>query len=537
MKKYLQLLFTTFIFIFLMNASAFAVETVAAPSGKETAYPIKYICDSIGGDISWNAKAKTVTVKYNRNTLQLKIGSEVIILNGKTKVLPEKITTAAGRTLVPISVINSGLGIELSEEDCLKLIGVRFIQLLQDGGINEASGLLSNTFSKYVNHENLDSISESISEIQFDNKNISLTRNTVHQNLSIPFKMQQADYSYIIRFDYDGRIDELAVSLKSEAEKPETGYSMPGYGTDGGFEEREVTIGTGVWKLPGTLTIPRGDGPFPVVILVQGSGPMDRDETSGALKPFRDLAVGLSSRKIAVLRYDKRSLEHSTKVSLIGNITMNEETEQDVHAAAEYLKTVKEVDASNIIVLGHGLGGYALPEIMTRGKDTFKAGIAMGGGTRPIYEMYAGQLEYLVSKGLAGQKQLDYIKSQADILNSPGFNPKTPPEDYTLGNEYYYYYMKTYDFKGLAGAIRKPLLVLQGERDYQTVSGIDFNNWKEALKNNSQAEFKLYPKLNHMFTEGEGDSTPAEYSSPSNIPEYVIDDIAEFIGKLAFDYP
>src|SRR2546423_637796 len=80
------------------------------------------------------------------------------------------------------------------------------------------------------------------------------------------------------------------------------------------FGEKEVVIGAGgAWPLPGTLTLPKGDGPFPAVVLVHGSGPQDRDETIGPNKPFKDLAWGLATNGIAVLRYEKRTKEHGKK--------------------------------------------------------------------------------------------------------------------------------------------------------------------------------------------------------------------------------
>jgi dipeptidyl aminopeptidase/acylaminoacyl peptidase len=77
---------------------------------------------------------------------------------------------------------------------------------------------------------------------------------------------------------------------------------------------------------------------------------------------------------------------------------------------------------------------------------------------------------------------------------------------------------------------KKPVLVLQGERDYQ-VTVENFNNWNNALKNNKEADKKLYPKLNHLFLEGDSKSTPSEYMIPSHIPEYVVDDIKNWILK------
>ena len=84
-------------------------------------------------------------------------------------------------------------------------------------------------------------------------------------------------------------------------------YEPPSYAHPERFQEQEAQIGHGKWVLPGTVSIPQGDGPFAAVLLVHGSGPQDRDETLPPNKPFRDLAWGLASQGIAVLRYEKRT--------------------------------------------------------------------------------------------------------------------------------------------------------------------------------------------------------------------------------------
>ena len=88
-------------------------------------------------------------------------------------------------------------------------------------------------------------------------------------------------------------------------------YAPPAYATPAAYKESEVTVGTGQWVLPATLTMPFGPGPVPAVVLVHGSGPGDRDATVGQIKQFKDLALGLASRGIAVLRYDKRTRVHA----------------------------------------------------------------------------------------------------------------------------------------------------------------------------------------------------------------------------------
>lgn len=530
MKKYAKIILVILTFLFSFNTITYAAKTEKVSAQKDINVPIKYICESKGGTLSWNGKNKTATVKYKDKTLQLRIGSNVITSNGKTKTLESKVTTASGRTILPLSVLNQELGLNVSNDDCIKIIGVKFIDLLKNSQSTEGSGLLSKTFAKYASKNYIAQLATVISSFEFNNTKVKLTKNTVHQNLSIPFIIGKVNYNYIIRFDYEGKINEM----NSSAEQAQIPYTKPVYEDSNNYIEQQVTIGNGTWKLPATLTVPKGKGPFPVVILIHGSGPNDRDESLGGLRPFRDIAVGLASKNIAVLRYEKRTLEHGTKVQMVGNFTMEEEFERDAFAAAEYLKAVSKIDSSNITVLGHSQGGYVLPKILQDdNSEIFKAGIIMSGCTRPIFELFPEQYEYLMTKGLASKEQLEYMKGQVDMLRDSSFDATNPPKSYTLGDAYYFNSMKTYDALGEAKALNKPMLVLQGERDYQVSVKIDFEGWKKALSGNQQAEFKLYPKLNHMYTEGEGDSLPKEYYVSANIPQYVIDDISAFVNKAA----
>lgn len=528
MKKYTKILCLILSFIFLINTTTYAAETKNISTQKDIEVPIKYICESLGGTVSWNGDDRTALIKYKNKTLQIKIDSNDIVIDGKTVTIKDKVKSIKGRILLPISVLNQYLDLKLTNDECLKIIGITFIDLLKKNKIDDCSGLLSDPFSIYLSSKSLLQIKDFLSSVILDNENVSLTKNTVHQSLSFPFTISQKKYNYVIKFDYDSKIDELS----SIAVQPYVSYSKPSYEEADKFTEEEVTIGKGAWKLPATLTVPKGKGTFPVIILVHDAGPNDRDESLGALKPFRDLSVGLASNNVAVLRYEKRTLEHATKMALIGNVTLNEETEQDVFAAAAYLKNCDKIDSSNIVLLGHGIGGYALPKIMNADtSDVFKAGIVMSGYSRSLYEVLPEQLEYFVTRGLADESMLRNIKAQIKILDDASFDPTKPPENYTLGDAYFYSYMKTYDVLGEAKALDKPMLVLQGERDYLVNSKIDFGRWGTALSGNKEAEFKLYTKLNHLYTEGEDDFLPNEYFISANIPKYVIDDILNFVNK------
>lgn len=524
MKKFVLFLCTTFILNLSISTANAAGDNTS--DKKENIYPVKYICESLGGDISWKPELKTAVLKYNDNILELKVGSNIITSNGIEKTLEDEIIISGGRTQLPLSVINSELGVDISEQDCLAIIGKQFNELLLKGSIDEASALLSKSFSNYITNEYLKSLAENVTALKLQDQKVEFWSNTVHKTIGIPFKEIQNIW-YTIKFDSEGKIDELGIQSKQAEPAPE-----PSYISKVSFLEKEVSFGSSPWQLPGTLTLPEGKGPFPVVILVHDSGPVDRDGTTGSIKPFRDLAVGLAANNIAVLRYDKRSLVHSTKMQSVANVTLNEEIEQDVYKAAEYLKSVREIDNTKIIALGYGLGGYALPRILTTAGDTFKAGIIINGISRPQYEIFPEYYQYLQKKGYSSQGQVEYITEQVNLLKSDGFDPKNPPDSYTMGNEFYFSDMKSYDVMGMAKRLTQPFLVMQGQRDFLIKSDIDYTNWQNAFRLNSSSDFKLYPRLNHLFTEGEGESTPREYYDKANIPQYVIDHIIDFINKL-----
>jgi len=169
-------------------------------------------------------------------------------------------------------------------------------------------------------------------------------------------------------------------------------YDPPGYVHEALFQEMEITVGADPWLLPAVLTIPKGEGPFPAIVLVHGSGPNDRDETIGGSRPFRDLAWGLASNGISVLRYDKRTKVHGA--SLSEDIGLDEEVVLDALSALGLVRSRPEIDTNRVYLLGHSLGGIMAPEIGVR--DGALAGIAvLAAPARPFFEVLTSQLEYL----------------------------------------------------------------------------------------------------------------------------------------------
>jgi dienelactone hydrolase len=309
-------------------------------------------------------------------------------------------------------------------------------------------------------------------------------------------------------------------------------YTPPDYVKQGSFREEEVTVGKGEWALPGTVTVPEGKGPFRALVLVHGSGPHDRDETIGPQKPFRDLAWGLASRGILVLRYEKRTKAHGEKFAgILDKLTVQEETVEDALLAEKLLRA--RPDVSHVYVLGHSLGALCAPRI-GRDDPTIDGIVIAAGPTRPLEDVIVDQYEYLASLGPEtpeSKKAVEDVKKAAARVKDPGLSPKTPASEMPLGvSATYWLDLRAYHQVEVAKAFAKPILVLQGARDYQ-VTTVDFEGWKKALGERKDVVLKLYPDLNHMFVHGEGKATPGEYEKPGHVAPEVVEDVASFLKK------
>lgn len=205
-------------------------------------------------------------------------------------------------------------------------------------------------------------------------------------------------------------------------------YRRPAYVNPTKFEERQVAVGKGFFSLPGTLSVPKGPGPFPGLVLVHGSGPNDRDEAIGPNKPFRDLAHGLASRGIAVLRYEKRTKHYPTLMALtMGSLTVREETIDDAVAAVDTLAAQEKIDRHRIFVLGHSLGGMLIPRI-GRAKDSITGFISLAGSTKPLEDSVLEQTRYILSlKGKLTEEEkakVQEIERQVAKVKSPDLSPR-----------------------------------------------------------------------------------------------------------------
>lgn len=307
-------------------------------------------------------------------------------------------------------------------------------------------------------------------------------------------------------------------------------WQAPEYMDESSFTELEITLGSGRGKLPATLSLPKDEVSPPVLVLVHGSGPLDRDETIGPNKPFKDLAWGLASRGIAVLRYEKRTKAYPGELSMEKSFTMKEETIDDAVLAIELLQHRDDIDRDAIYVLGHSQGGYCAPRIAGRGQGV--AGfISVAGNTRPLEDLIIAQTEYLANLDSAPLKDLEEMRLAAERIQGLS-TEDAGSRDVILGAPMSYWLdLRAYRPVAMANEFDGRILILHGARDYQ-VGMEDFAGWTNGLTDHPDMQSKLFRNLNHLMIPGTSPSKPAEYNRPGHVSSEVIEVVADWIkGK------
>ncbi|MEU2022719.1 alpha/beta hydrolase [Streptomyces sp. NPDC016469] len=324
--------------------------------------------------------------------------------------------------------------------------------------------------------------------------------------------------------------DGLLQGLRFDAQGDDA-WEPPGYVDVDRFTECEVVVGAGPLSVPGTLTLPVGEGPWPAVVLLSGGGAFDRDESSGPNKPLKDLAWGLASRQVAVLRFDKVTFAHPGR--LRPDFTMADEYVPHALAALRLLRQRPEVAPDRIHLLGHSMGGKAAPRIAAA--DPSVAGLVLlAADTQPMHEAAVRVARHLAASapGPAADAMVSALVRQAAAVADQGLTPDTPPESLPLGfSAAYWLDLRAYDPAATAARLECPMLILQGGRDYQVTVADDLAGWRRALAGRPEVSIRIHERVDHLFFAGSGPSTPADYARPGHVDPAVVDEVATWLTR------
>lgn len=283
--------------------------------------------------------------------------------------------------------------------------------------------------------------------------------------------------------------------------------------------------------LAGTLTLPETGSNFTAVILITGTGPVNRDEEVMGHKPFLVIADYLTRNGIAVLRYDDRGFAQSTgdfKASTIADFA------DDAESAVAYLKTCKEIDPEKIGLLGHSEGGIVAPIVAARSNDVSfivsLAGVGLRGGANillqqanmwrfsEVSEEIIDKLIIVISKSLDKIVNTDEFLSQQEIIDfmtemkdeisaglsgtgmtADNYIQQFAPQLSTPARQYFI----RFDPASALEKVRCPVFAINGAKDFQVISNENLSAIRNCLEKggNDKVTIKEYPDMNHLFQE------------------------------------
>lgn len=346
--------------------------------------------------------------------------------------------------------------------------------------------------------------------------------------VSVPVTFDRGGLTVVLSIDDAGTLHDLVLA------PPAASWAPPPYAAPGRFSEHEITVGSGPLVVPGTLSLPRGRGPHPGVVMLT-AGPFDRDLTTGPNKPFKDLAWGLASRGVAVVRFDKVNHVHA-RVAAEPGFTMVEEYVPHAVAAVRLLQRQSGVDPARVFVLGHSGGGKAAPRVAAA--EASVAGLViLAGDTLPLPQAIMRVVRYLaeLAPGPAATAAVASFARQAALVDDPDLSPTTPAEELLFGwPASYWLDLRGYDPVATAAGLDKPMLILQGGRDYQVTVADDLVRWQAGLAHRPDVTIRVHDAADHLFFAGAGPSTPADYESPHHVEPAVVADIADWATSTLF---
>lgn len=301
---------------------------------------------------------------------------------------------------------------------------------------------------------------------------------------------------------------------------------------------REISVDVGAYELAGSLTLPAesAEGADVVVLFISGSGPNDMDGSFGTAgnAVTRDLAYQLAEHGVASLRYEKRF--HSQPELASAGSTIQDEVLDDAAAAVALLRSTPDVAGREIVVVGHSLGGMVLPAIIEESPDV-AGGVIMAGTARSLWDVLLDQNEAAIA---AAVEQGSLTEEQAaeqrenlteEIARANTLTDRTEPAILGSLAAPYVVSLNELDLPGVAAELTVPLLVLQGESDFQVSPTVDFDSWEPVLAGNPDVTMHLFEGLNHFFMPASETADLSDYNIPNVVDPAVSELIARWLSE------
>lgn len=335
---------------------------------------------------------------------------------------------------------------------------------------------------------------------------------------SVSCDFANAAATLTLAFDADGKLAGLTVA----------DYAMKASSTDdlGGYVEEDVTLRPGADdETAGKLTLPEGDGPFPCVVMMQGSGASGMDETVYGVSIFAELAHMLARGGVASVRYDKYTYAHADLIADDAAFTVDGEYANDAAAAAELLAADARI--GKIYLLGHSEGAMVAPRVADEiGAEKLSGMVLLAGSPEPLYEIFLRQLGDLGAQDdviAADRAQFDAMWDMTD--------EELEAQTVSGASLYYWRDEADYDYAGKIVELNLPVFVAQGAKDFQVLPAEGIEAYEAALSGFDGATYMLYDDMTHLLCDlsGEMTGTAADYANLTGVSDALAADIARWI--------
>jgi len=299
--------------------------------------------------------------------------------------------------------------------------------------------------------------------------------------------------------------------------------------------------------------MPNGVGPFPGVVFIGGSGPTDMDSTNGVNKMLKDLAWGLSSQGVAVLRFNKRTYQYGSGAFPNGSaeeFTIASEYTEDALAALALLR--KHPKISKVILAGHSLGAEVASHIVQQANPAVNGVILLAATSTNLPDLLPWQYYYLTNYNTTYAEKAVQCR---DLIESPTLTATTIVNcgaiDSSLAafNMYGNYYLSEREYDpppAIAAQLTVPMLVLQGTADYNVPYAIPstiplygitvptFAAWQSAFASSKRVTLQVFSGLSHyfMFATNHGFATPTQEAAKSNVQADVVSAISHWVTTV-----
>lgn len=412
------------------------------------------------------------------------------------------------------------------DEEALKNESTLFGEMIAKGEYNSVRDRFSSGLKTKLSGEQLkegwDKIARNIGTFEgVERTDIALDRTTAKATVVLKFEDNKG-IQVVFSYDRESEITGLWLNY------------APILMSSDAFEEVEIAIGEGEETLTGILTLPKGVENPDVALLIQGSGQHDLDESIGAAvnKPFRDIAHGLAKEGIASVRYNKRFFQYPSSAG--DKITIESEVLNDANAALKFIENDERINKGKTVVIGHSLGAMMAPKIASDNKSV-NGIISLAGSPRGLEEIIYDQNVAFTDKdtGKTEEEKTEALKQMKDEVDRIKALQESGGFGEILGvNVEYWNSLNNIDIVEIGKSLNIPMLFLQGDADFQVSKDRDFGYWKEVLAGKSNAIFKLYEGLNHLFMPTTGADDVTDYDPKNSVDPAVIKEMADWIKSI-----